>query len=151
MQSEENLKKEHSQEIDTTNYIAKTSEEVKGATHVEEDMDMDGDEDTLPKKSSGKNAKVPLHLLSQRKLRKLQSKQKQKKLKKTKKFLKWWSSDCFKDLQLKEEVFHFSKAFVWKIQNENDFSIREISSIEFNCWGSQDNFEFLPAPNTLHI
>ena len=88
MQSEEHLEKEHSQEVETTNCIVKTNEEVEGATNVEEDIDMDGNEGAVPKKS-GKNAKVPLHLLSQRKLRKLQSKQKQKKLKKTKKFLKW--------------------------------------------------------------
>lgn len=52
-------------------------------------MEMDGTEQPESKKSSKEKAKVPLHLLSQRKLRKLQMKQKQNKLKKSKKFLKW--------------------------------------------------------------
>ena len=52
-----------------------------------EDVDM-GEESAKPKKSS-KNAKVPLHLLSQRKLRKFKLKQKEKNTKKKNKFLKW--------------------------------------------------------------
>lgn len=54
----------------------------------EDDVDMDKSEDSSKaSKSSAKNAKVPLHLLSQRKLRKLQLKRKQKNSKK--KYLKW--------------------------------------------------------------
>ena len=60
------------------------AQEAKGQ---EEDVEMDGNEE--PKTSSKKNATVPLHLLSQRKLRKLQMKQKQKKSKKNNKVFKW--------------------------------------------------------------
>ena len=89
MESEECSAKENSPKVDSTNLIAETDKEKGGATNAGEDIEMDGNEDTAPSKSSSKNAKVPLHLLSQRKLRKLQAKQKQKKSKNSKKFFKW--------------------------------------------------------------
>lgn len=55
----------------------------------DEGGDVDMDEDSAKPKKSSKNAKVPLHLLSQRKLRKFKQKQKDKNIKKKNKFLKW--------------------------------------------------------------
>ena len=89
MESEECSTKENSSKVDSTSLIAETDKEKGETANVGEDIEMDGNEDAAPSKSSSKNAKVPLHLLSQRKLRKLQAKQKQKKFKNSKKFLKW--------------------------------------------------------------
>lgn len=61
------------------------SNELKEAEKVDEDMEEDDSSTIVSKKASKKNAKVPLHLLSQRKLRKMQLKQKNKK----NKVLKW--------------------------------------------------------------
>ena len=89
MVSDESSVKDNSLENTGVDFVAEADKQVDEAAHAQEDIDMGGSEDSVPKKSLGKNAKVPLHLLSQRKLRKLQMKQKQKKSKKNKKFLKW--------------------------------------------------------------